>query len=266
MIERLSKTERPNARLILIHGMGDHSRALPYNLFSEYFLNRGFEIYRFDLPGHGELMAKKMYVKNWEDLYRSCDPAVSAAAANNDGIPVFITGLSLGGLIALNYAAVFPGKLAGVIAASPALDTGGAPVVLQKILGILSGISPKLQIDLKLNLQNISRDEQAVKQYTGDKYWQTKTTTGFAASVLEGIRHTHRLADSLKLPVLLLQGSADSIVPPAGGKKYYEMLKTKNKKLVEYPGFYHNLFLEPGREQVFADIENWIKNCVLNAG
>ena len=42
-------------------------------------------------------------------------------------------------------------------------------------------------------------------------------------------------ADKMTLPILLLQGEEDRICDPAGAKKYYEMLPSKDKKLILYP-------------------------------
>lgn len=42
-------------------------------------------------------------------------------------------------------------------------------------------------------------------------------------------------ADKMVFPILLLQGEDDRICDPAGAKKYYEMLPSKDKKLILYP-------------------------------
>jgi len=38
----------------------------------------------------------------------------------------------------------------------------------------------------------------------------------------------------------------------------YDMVSSRDKTLKLYDGFYHEIFNEPGREQVFADMEAWL--------
>lgn len=54
-------------------------------------------------------------------------------------------------------------------------------------------------------------------------------------------------------------GEADTIVPPAGSAAFFAQLPGPEKARLTYPSAYHNLFIELNREQVFADIAQWIE-------
>ena len=62
----------------------------------------------------------------------------------------------------------------------------------------------------------------------------------------------------ITLPVLIMHGAADRLSDPGGSKMLYELVSSKDKTLKLYEGFYHEIFNEPRREQVFADMQAWL--------
>ena len=67
-----------------------------------------------------------------------------------------------------------------------------------------------------------------------------------------------RISD-LSLPILIMHGSADRLSDPSSSKMLFERAGSKDKTLKLYEGFYHEIFNEPQGQQVFADMEAWLK-------
>jgi alpha-beta hydrolase superfamily lysophospholipase len=63
----------------------------------------------------------------------------------------------------------------------------------------------------------------------------------------------------LSLPVLIMQGTADRISDPSSSKMLFEGVGSKDKTMKLYDGFYHEIFNDPQREEVFSDMEAWLK-------
>ena len=55
-----------------------------------------------------------------------------------------------------------------------------------------------------------------------------------------------------------MSGTSDRLSNPEGSHLLYERAGSKDKTLKLYDGFYHEIFNEPGREQVFGDMESWL--------
>lgn len=55
---------------------------------------------------------------------------------------------------------------------------------------------------------------------------------------------------NLDIPFLILQGTLDFVVHPSGPKELYDQAKSKEKKLIYFPGLYHSLFHEPEWQEV----------------
>ncbi|MCA9996162.1 MAG: lysophospholipase [Anaerolineales bacterium] len=253
-------TGSPLACVILVHGLGDHAQSLPYQNLSACFTARNFAVFGFDLRGHGRSQGRRMYVGTFQELVQDLRLFVKLVRDFSEDSPLFLVGMSLGGLIALNCASQHPDDLSGVVAIAPATNAAGVPLAVRLLMPLLSQLAPHLSINPGLDLAGISRDVEAAKAYTNDPLFQTCTTPRLAAEVLKTIAKSEQLASSLYLPLLLLHGTADTIVPARGTAVFFQHAASSDKKRLTYPGAYHNLLLEPNREQVFTDIVRWIED------
>lgn len=65
--------------------------------------------------------------------------------------------------------------------------------------------------------------------------------------------------DQITLPFIIVQGGDDSLVNPEGAQMFYDKIGSEDKTLKIYPGLYHEVFNEPEKDMVFADIETWLE-------
>ena len=47
-------------------------------------------------------------------------------------------------------------------------------------------------------------------------------------------------------------------IDSAWTRRFFELIESPDKKLVEYEGHFHALLLDVGRDRVLADIADWI--------
>jgi alpha-beta hydrolase superfamily lysophospholipase len=255
----LPPTTSPRARVILIHGLGDHCRGLPYRNLSESLSAHQFAVFAFDWRGHGQSDGPRMFTSAWKNLRNDLQLFVDLVQREAPGGPLFLVGLSLGGLLALNYAQHHPTGIGGVVAVAPAIDSSGVPPLIQWVIPILSRLLPRISVNPGLDLTHISRDRVAVQEYTGDPAFQTHTTPRLAAEVLMAMAETRAQAAQFRLPLLILHGAEDTIVRPAGSVHFLERVSSSDKEHRTYTGAFHNLFIEPNRAEVFGDIVQWLE-------
>lgn len=246
-------------RVIVVHGLGDHGRSLPYRNLSEALCAQGFATYGFDLRGHGQSEGPRMYAEAWISLRDDLRRFVDLVRQEDLNPPLFLVGLSLGGLLVLNYAQHHAQGLSGVVAVAPALDASGVPPMIKAMMPLLSRLLPRVPINPGLDLAGITRDPVAAKEYTADPGFQTRTTPRLATEALRAMEETWAGASSLSLPLLILHGEADAIVRPEGSADFFARVGSTDKQRLTYPDAYHNLFLESNRAQVFADIGGWLE-------
>ncbi len=249
----------PRARVIVLHGLGDHCRGLPYQYLTAALVERGFLACSFDWRGHGASAGARMYAEGWDTLRGDLHVFLQLVEREAPEVPLFMVGLSLGGLMALNYTLHHPGAVRGVVAAAPAVDASGVPMPVRVAIPLLARILPRMLINPGLDLTRISRDAEAVREYTADPLFQVRTTPRLAAAALAAMAETGAAAHRLRVPVLLLHGGEDTIVRPEGSAALLARLGSTDRSHHEYPGACHNLFLEEHRAEVFRDITSWME-------
>ena len=258
--ERWLPDQAMRAQVVFVHGLGEHRRARPYLPFYQALADTGFGVLAYDLRGHGVSQGPRLYARSFAVLADDLARAIALAADEAEGRPVFVVGGSLGGLIALSAALDPHESLAGVVAGAPALDAGGTSPSWRRLLPLLAAVAPRVRLNPGLDLDGIARDADALRDYLADPQLQLgRITPALGTATLDGIERTMRRADDLTVPMLLLHGLADRIVPPDGTIALHALAGAKDKTLMTYDGAYHHLLLDDLRDYVTRDIVAWLR-------
>lgn len=127
---------------------------------------------------------------------------------------------------------------------------------------ILSRVAPYSGA-LKLPADAVSRDPAVVDSYEHDPLvYRGAVPARTAVELLDAMSQFPARALELRVPVLALHGTADRLVPLAAVQPVYDRIGSADKSIVLYPGLYHEVFHEPERAAVFADLEGWLSSHV----
>ncbi len=248
----------PKAILFVVHGLAEHSGR--YMNLVNYFVPRGYAVYGLDHIGHGKSDGTRVYLERFNDFIEPLKTYFDMIQGWHPGKPVFLVGHSMGGLIGSVYLLEHQDELKGAVLSAPAVKVSDnispATIMLGKIL---SGILPQTGL-LALDATAISKDKSVVDAYLNDSLVYTgKVTARLAAEMLSAMQRVTAEAATIRLPILLLQGSADRLIDPGGANMLHEKASTPDKTLKVYAGLYHEVFNEPEREQVLRDVEAWLE-------
>lgn len=245
------------AHLMVVHGLGDHGDALPYRWLREALAVHGIASHGLDLRGHGRSEGPRVDTPSWQHLLDDLERASLRVQAAAVGLPCFLLGLSLGGLLALRLAATTPHRWRGVVTLAPALDAGGAHALVRLLLPMLARAMPRLRIDPGLDLSAICRDTDVAARYTNDPLFQRRISCRLAHQTLRALEQAQQMP-SLPLPLLMIHGGSDRIVPPGGSAAWFRHCAGREATRIERPGALHNLLLEPDRDGLHALIAEWL--------
>ena len=247
----------PKAIVVIAHGLAEHSGRYAY--VAERLAESGYAVAAGDHRGHGRSGGLKGNIERMVHVLDDLDSVVRQAMQRHPGLPTFLLGHSLGGLIALDYL-IGKGQehLAGVVLSAPGVDPSiGTPA--EKVMArILSGVLPNLPLTT-LDASAVSRDPEVVKAYQSDPLnylGKVRIRTG-----AEGLAAVSRVAANMSrvtIPVLVMQGGEDRIVKPVGAEMVRDRVSSKDVTHKSYPGLFHEIFNEPERDSVIADVVGWI--------
>ena len=251
-------SSRPHrAVLVNLHGLGDHSSL--YLNIAGHFPALGIALYAYDMRGNGRSPGQRAYLGGWEEYRGDLHAFLAQVRGWEANLPVFVLGHSLGGLVVLDYALHQPDGLAGVIAAAPPLGKVGVPRYLMALGRVMSRIWPRFSLEVGMDLSGLARDPAVIETVLADPLFHRRGTARLSTEVTAAIQRVQARAASLSVPLLILHGAADRMVPPDGSREFFGKVRCPDRELREYPGAYHGLFADIGYPEVLTDVERWLE-------
>jgi acylglycerol lipase len=245
----------PRAVMILVHGFNAHSGYMEWP--GEQFASKGLATHALDLRGRGKSEGERFYVEQLSDYLGDVDKLVNIARSENPGLPIYVLGHSAGGVIATSYVFEHQSEVAGLICESFAYDVG-LPHLVQLALEGVAKLAPHVHV-FSLNNADFSRDPAAVARMNTDPLIAKESQPAETARVL--LLAADALTEhfpQFTVPVLIIHGTADEATRYAGSQKFYDTAGSTDKTLKLYEGRYHDLLNDIGKEEVMADIQQWI--------
>jgi acylglycerol lipase len=245
----------PRAAVVIVHGFNSHSGY--YQWTAEKLVARGFSVHALDLPGRGQSDGERFFVKSFNDYVADIATFFAQVRAGAPGIPLFLLGHSAGGVAACLYAVTHQADLAGLICESFAYELP-APGFALAVLKGLGHVAPHAHV-LKLKNEDFSRDPAVVTAMNNDPLiaHEVQPTSTIAAMVRADER-LKKAFPQIKIPLLILHGTADRAAKPSGSQHFFEQAGAPDKTLKLYEGYFHDPLNDLGKEAVIADIETWI--------
>jgi alpha-beta hydrolase superfamily lysophospholipase len=249
----------PKAAVILVHGHGDHSGGLE-NL-SASLVQARYIVYAFDLRGHGKSSGKRGYIQSWDEYRGDLQEFQKLVSKKQPGLPLYMVGHSLGGVITLDYALNYSSTISGIIAIAPAISYEVTPF---ERLGItlMSKLKPDFSINKSQNFRLIRKKSVVAAKYYSDRLRHNIITPGLGQGLIQAASRVLNQANSIHLPFLLQYGLDDKITPPAKLGAFFNQVASKDKQLLVYNGAKHRPFDGQGKETFLKDMVSWLDQQV----
>lgn len=248
----------PRAVVVLAHGLGEHSGR--YTYFARHCTDRGFAVCALDHHGHGKSEGLAGHVERFSVYLDGIRELLSRVRDEHPGLPVFMLGHSMGGLIAAAFMRESQSAFHGCILSGPALMSDAAPnAIVLWVNRLLSSLAPTLPM-IGLDPAGVSRDPEVVRAYVSDRLvHHGKMSARLIAELMATMRATLAAAPEIELPLLIMHGEADVLTSPSGSRALYAQAASVDKTLKLYPGLYHEIFNEPEKDAVLTDMTDWLE-------
>ena len=253
LFARVWEAEAPRAVICIAHGLGEYGDR--HAKFAEFMSRNGITVYCHDQRGHGHNVKKKSDrgIARMRDLERDFVTMIGYAKKET-GLPVFIFGHSLGGLVGLFTTLNAKPEVAGSIITSPWLQlVGGPPKALFDVVSAMAGMMGKIAIANGLSAEDLSHDQAVNAAYRPDPMNHEKIGLGLAGDAHRTAQWVLDNPDRLSVPLLLCHGAADKICDVNGSREFAQ--KAEGVRYVEFPHAYHEIHNEPEDAQKLFETE-----------
>lgn len=258
--QRVSPDGPARAALLFVHGLAEHSGR--YGHVLGHFAGRGFDCWALDYRGHGRSPGPRVHVDRFGEFDEDVAAVRHLAATTCPGLPLVLVGHSQGGLLVLRQALAEPQGLTGIIVSSPFLGIhpdSKPPAALQMVANIVSTFAKRLMFSKVADPALLSRRPGVAEAYVADPL---VSSTVSARWFTEVVRAQAEAGAGLAVPALIMQSGDDRLADPAATRSWADNAPAHLVEYVEWDGFYHEMFNELEREQVFAHMEQWLQALV----
>ncbi len=226
---------------LLVNGLTQY--AALWRPYVEMLAGKGFRVATFDLLGQGE--------SDKPPLFISQDDQVDVVGTLVDELgegPVYLAGISFGGVIALRYAIRHPERLAGLVAMSTFAELSPQLLLLGNALRtglIMGGVSYLQDLLLPMNLSDEWLGSRLAELEAVKRPGWLSNDVFALQNLMESFLDFKPLTPQLRkitVPTLILNGEFDFLTP----RYLHETLRAriKDSALVIVPRAYHAFTLE----------------------
>jgi acylglycerol lipase len=251
---------RPNPRgvLVIAHGLGEHGGCYRH-VADALGPAAGIDVLAFDFRGHGRSPGRRGLVRSYDELESDLRSALEWAKRVRSGLPVFVLGHSNGGLVALHVLLEGGADFAGLILSNPALRLATRVPWIKRFAGaVIRRCAPGLTLHTGIGSESMTRDPEMLAERRADPLRHTRISAAIFYEMLEGGPKVSKRSAEITIPILLILSGADPVIDGAESRAFFACLASADKKLRNYPGFLHEPLNDRGREQVLADIADWL--------
>lgn len=247
----------PRAAAILVHGLGGHSNN--WQFVAEFLQSHGIDSYAIELKGFGKTEGLKGHIDSLNVYIKDVRRLYSIVRRKHRGLPVFIAGESMGGLISFLTVIKKPSLFKGLICMSPGFASGLKFSFAEYARMVAARLyNAKKQFAMPFTNDMCTQDPACKKIMDNDALEHKWATPKLLHSILLGQLSSTLFKHRVARDTLFLLSGDDTFVSTPFSRKIFKGIRHKNKELIEYPGMRHSLTMELGREKVFADMLAWL--------
>ena len=251
----------PIGVVVIAHGLAEHSGR--YAHVGLRLANANLAVYALDHHGHGRSTGTRANIIRMAHVRADLHELINRATAQQSELPAFLLGHSLGGLIALDYViSTGASDLTGLLVSGAAVDPSVGSPIQRLVAKLFSSLTPNVGV-MALDSTAVSRDPEQVARYDADQLnYHGKVRARTGAEAFAAAQRVAARLGSIRLPLLIMHGTADRLASPDGAKLIAAKVASADVTLKLYSGLYHEIFTEPEKDDVLDDVAEWlVRRC-----
>ena len=254
--QRWCGTVAPRGVLVVIHGLKDHSDR--YSKLAVAAVDAGYAVYALDLRGHGRSPGPRVTIDRFDTFVDDAARLVALARTEVPGVPVFVLGHSMGGVITTRLAERGTEGLAGIMLSAPAIGLDAPAFQAAAVVALggpgtggFPGFEPKTEL--------FSSRAEVIDDMARDPLiHNAKAPVHTPAQLLTAMGQAWDDAARVRVPIHIFHGTGDRLTAPAASRDFLARVGTRDRTLTRYPDAWHDLAHEHVAVQMNADVITWM--------
>jgi len=254
------ESETPRAVFLTMHGLMDHGGN--YMNPGLYLKEHGFALVAPDQQGHDR--KSKAHVRRFDLFLEDLQLMLDWTKANYQGVPIFVMGHSMGGLIVTHFV-IRKFKedplIKGFILSAPGYQNSDkTSKFLITVARLLSIIAPKMAVPIEDLRLHVTRDEAQYKRMREDErdgIQATKLSARMGAEFMKAQEWVPEHIAEWNQPLLAIVPGDDKLINSEVTRELLSKIDQGLLTELNYPDNYHESFNEMNREEVFARVVEW---------
>jgi lysophospholipase len=265
-VEQFLPVTAPTGALVLVHGFSTHVGN--YRHVAAACARAGLATTLFDCRGHGRSQGRRGHVDRFADFVADLDLVVARVHSSWPAIPLSLVGHSHGALISLAYlleerprserlTQPAQGLIRSLGVVAPFFDLRlQVPAAKRALAKPLGWLWPTLAMGNGIKGNEISRTAEVQIGFYSDPLIHHVATPRWFNEVRATQAWARAAARELRTPTLILVAGEDRLVSNEATLAFAQAAGAI-VEVKRYDKLFHEMFFEPEREQVIADLVRW---------
>ncbi|MEE2733118.1 MAG: alpha/beta fold hydrolase [Pseudomonadota bacterium] len=268
-LQLFARTWKPQgsakANVVILHGTSLHGGV--YADPARYLSAHGYRVFAFDMQSWGYSQGRKGcgYVADFDDYGQDLKQVLQLLRQRYPDVKNYVMGESLGGTVAMYGSVRFEFLLDGVITSGvgykPSLKVMGirAPefvndITMSSVKWFWSGFGSVPAVESDIGLRMAVEDQQLQDRLLSDPEVCHDWLPGaYLSTTLKAIDFIEPRLRHVTVPVLLLHGKDDILVPLSSSQEVYDEIDSVRKRMVVYDSP-HAVLLEAKWQTALQDV------------
>jgi acylglycerol lipase len=247
----------PRALLLALHGFNDYSKA--FEEPGRFWAAQGLAVFAYDQRGFGDSPTPGLW-PGAALLARDAADAATWLRGRYPGVPLYLVGESMGGAVALATVRTEPFVADGLVLSAPALwGWSTQPWYQRWALELVASLTPGFSPSGRGLGRQASDNIEMLRALGRDPLVQKMARVDSLQGLVDLMELAYRSAPEQELPLLLLYGNKDEIVPAPPVESFWRHLPPGGRRLfLRYPGGWHLLLRDLEATKVLKDVAAWV--------
>lgn len=251
-------TEAAKGLVYVCHGVGEHMGR--YEELASHLAQNGIIAFGHDHVGHGQSEGDRVHVEDVDTYVQDVIHHVELMKNEYPHLPCILMGHSMGGLVASHTAIQRSDLFASLILSGMAaeFDAKFSIWIVKKVFQWLSHVAPQLGVRY-IDTNDISSIPEEVERYVNDPLiWHGGMKARWGVAMVSSITLLRESVATISLPLLLIHGSEDHLVPISSSHFINDNVSSQEKKFEVFEGSRHEVLHDKEQERARELIKDWV--------